>query len=253
VVRLSACSPAEISRGLAAGESLRCLAGRLGRAPSTVSRELTRDGGDCRYRAAVRQEESPGQAFTAAVQQWGLPAHVMNDNGSRFTAGLAKNAPPTRADAAIAGHETDLLTARAPADLRQARTLAPDDERSAAPAGSRLQHRRTAGPLDRWREHYNRARPHKAPAGQTLTNKAGHIGWSDYVVGIDRRLAGQLVLVVARDFDLAIYGQTDLLRRLTIDTTRRHQAPASHPDGDAGVNDVLTKTVSDVPRHHKSR
>ena len=51
-VRLSVCEREEISRGLAAGESLRCIAGRLGRAPSTVSREVTRNGGHARYRAA---------------------------------------------------------------------------------------------------------------------------------------------------------------------------------------------------------
>ena len=41
-VRLSVCEREEISRGLAAGESLRCIAGRLGRAPSTVSRDPQR-------------------------------------------------------------------------------------------------------------------------------------------------------------------------------------------------------------------
>ena len=41
----------EISRGVAAGESLRMVAARLGRAPSTVSRELVRNGGRGRYRA----------------------------------------------------------------------------------------------------------------------------------------------------------------------------------------------------------
>jgi len=41
----------EISRGLAAGRSLRSIAGRLGRAPSTVSREVARHGGRRRYRA----------------------------------------------------------------------------------------------------------------------------------------------------------------------------------------------------------
>lgn len=30
-------------------------------------------------------------AFTAAVREWGLPAHVMNDNGSCFTGRLAKH------------------------------------------------------------------------------------------------------------------------------------------------------------------
>jgi IS30 family transposase len=52
-VCLSVCEREEISRGLAAGESLRCIAGRLARAPSTISREVTRNGGRCRYRAAA--------------------------------------------------------------------------------------------------------------------------------------------------------------------------------------------------------
>ena len=41
----------EISRGVAAGQSLRMVAARLGRAPSTISRELARNGGRSRYRA----------------------------------------------------------------------------------------------------------------------------------------------------------------------------------------------------------
>ena len=42
----------EISRAVAAGESARRVATRLGRSPSTVSRELARHGGRGRYRAA---------------------------------------------------------------------------------------------------------------------------------------------------------------------------------------------------------
>ena len=41
----------EISRGIAAGEPLCAIAGRLGRASSTVSRELARNGGRAGYRA----------------------------------------------------------------------------------------------------------------------------------------------------------------------------------------------------------
>src|SRR5262245_56793870 len=41
----------EISRRIARGESLRAIGRRLGRAPSTVSRELRRNGGRRRYRA----------------------------------------------------------------------------------------------------------------------------------------------------------------------------------------------------------
>ena len=43
----------EISRGLAAGESLRRIAHRVGRAPSTISREIRRHGGARRYRASA--------------------------------------------------------------------------------------------------------------------------------------------------------------------------------------------------------
>lgn len=45
----------EISRGLAAGTSLRALARALGRAPSTISREIRRHGGPTRYRAAIAE------------------------------------------------------------------------------------------------------------------------------------------------------------------------------------------------------
>ncbi len=41
----------EISRGIAAGRSLRAIALRLGRSPSTISRELARNGGPRSYRA----------------------------------------------------------------------------------------------------------------------------------------------------------------------------------------------------------
>jgi DNA-binding CsgD family transcriptional regulator len=43
----------EISRGLAAGDSLRTIAGRLRRAPSTISRDVAANGGRRRYRAVA--------------------------------------------------------------------------------------------------------------------------------------------------------------------------------------------------------
>ena len=41
-----------ISRGMVAGHSMRSIALRLGRAPSTVSREIRRNGGRRHYRAS---------------------------------------------------------------------------------------------------------------------------------------------------------------------------------------------------------
>ena len=53
---LSLAEREEISRGVAAGQSLRSIAASLGRAPSTVSREINRNGGRRRYRANKADE-----------------------------------------------------------------------------------------------------------------------------------------------------------------------------------------------------
>ena len=54
--RLSLAEREEISRGLAAGRSLRVIAAQLGRAPSTISREVAGNGGRQRYRATVADQ-----------------------------------------------------------------------------------------------------------------------------------------------------------------------------------------------------
>jgi len=48
----------EISRGVVAGDSAREIAARLGRSPSTITRELARHGGRRRYRAAGAEERA---------------------------------------------------------------------------------------------------------------------------------------------------------------------------------------------------
>jgi IS30 family transposase len=53
---LSVAEREEISRGVAAGH-----AARLGRAPSTVSRELARNGGRYRYRAQAADDDAFGR------------------------------------------------------------------------------------------------------------------------------------------------------------------------------------------------
>ena len=54
----------DISRGIASGLSTREMAGRLGRAASTVSREITRHGG----RAAYRAHDADRQAWVSALR-----------------------------------------------------------------------------------------------------------------------------------------------------------------------------------------
>jgi IS30 family transposase len=70
-LRLSLCEREEISRGLAGGASLRVIAARLGRAPSTIMREVGANGGRRRYRAlpadraALRRMRRPKPAKLA--------------------------------------------------------------------------------------------------------------------------------------------------------------------------------------------
>ncbi len=53
----------EISRGLTVGRSLRTIAAQLGRAPSTISREVDRNGGADRYRATVSDQSAWDRAL----------------------------------------------------------------------------------------------------------------------------------------------------------------------------------------------
>ena len=56
----------EISRGVVAGRSIRSIAELLGRAPSTVSRELNRNGGRQDYRASKAEQA----ALVAGADRW---------------------------------------------------------------------------------------------------------------------------------------------------------------------------------------
>lgn len=77
----------EISRGLAAEESVRAIARRLGRAPSTVSREITRNGGRSRYRALAAEQAARARATRPKQCKLALrhEAWVGAGGGSRVT------------------------------------------------------------------------------------------------------------------------------------------------------------------------
>jgi len=74
-LRLSLAEREEISRGLAAGDSVRSIAARLDRSPSTISREVSINGGRRRYRACgadkafVRRAKRPKPAKLARCER----------------------------------------------------------------------------------------------------------------------------------------------------------------------------------------
>ncbi len=90
--RLSLAEREEISRGLVAGDSLRAIAARIGRVPSTVSREVMANGGRVHYRAvgahhvAHARSRRPKRAKLAAgplldcveawLEQWWSPGQI---------------------------------------------------------------------------------------------------------------------------------------------------------------------------------
>jgi DNA-binding CsgD family transcriptional regulator len=64
----------EVSHCLVAGLSIRTIADRLGRAPSTVSREINRNGGESSYRATQADMEAAASASAQALQAGGAPS-----------------------------------------------------------------------------------------------------------------------------------------------------------------------------------
>jgi transposase, IS30 family len=62
-LRLSLCEREEIRAGIAGGESFRAIARRLGRAPSTISREVGGVAGRGGYRASVADDRACGNAL----------------------------------------------------------------------------------------------------------------------------------------------------------------------------------------------
>jgi IS30 family transposase len=87
---LSLAEREEVSRGVATGVSLRSIAARLGRAPSTVSRELRRNGGHRRYRAAAADKRSWDRALRPKACKL-----ATNDDLRRLVAGrLEENWSP---------------------------------------------------------------------------------------------------------------------------------------------------------------
>ena len=114
---LSVAEREEISRGIAAGESGRVIARRLARAPSTVSREIARNGGRHRYRAshadrrawdAARRPQTCKLAANRPLREL-VAAKLAEDWSPQQIAGWLRVQHPDDPDTQVS-HETIYLT-----------------------------------------------------------------------------------------------------------------------------------------------
>ena len=78
---LSLAEREEISRGLVAGQSIRSIASQLGRAPSTVSREIKRNGGQGSYRATQADQAAWDRAHRPQTLQAGSEPNLGPSRG----------------------------------------------------------------------------------------------------------------------------------------------------------------------------
>jgi IS30 family transposase len=107
----------EISRGIAAGQSLRTIAATIGRPPSTVSREVTRHGGRSKYRATTAdqrawhsaQRPKPCRLATHPRLQQVVAARLAEDWSPQQIAGWLKVTHPGDGSMHVS-HETIYLS-----------------------------------------------------------------------------------------------------------------------------------------------
>lgn len=138
-LRLSFAEREEISRGLAAGLSIRMIAVGLGRSPSTVSREVLANGGRSRYRAAsadqaawsraVRPKPTKLASRVALTDLVALPSSSWTGHRSRSRVGSRSSSLTMRRCRCRTSRSTDHCSCRpAAACVRNSRhTCAPNE------------------------------------------------------------------------------------------------------------------------------
>lgn len=197
-------------------------------------------------------------AFAHGVNEWGLPAHVLSDNGSCFTGRFFSGGEVDfeRTLRALGIHQIN----SSPAHPQTCGKL----ERSHLTTKRWLARRPLAGDetelqaqLDDWRRFYNHERPHRSLAGATPFERwtasppsgpgdpireppdaqlrrvgpTGVASWKHYTLNIGFDYRAQNILILAHDREhLTIYGPNGLNRDITIDPSRRYQ-PSGNPAG----------------------
>jgi transposase InsO family protein len=202
--------------------------------------------------------EAAWSAFCDGAAIYGTPAHVMSDNGTCFTGRyLSGGEAAFERDLRALGVNHIKSSPGHPqtcGKIERFHQTLKKWLRTQPLARSKPQ---LQAQLDWFLTYYNHQRPHRALQGDTpqerwaasiparpgppiprapyatLNHVPPHhnlINWGTHAIGVGPGLNGQRLLVIARGDDLAIFGPSGLIRRLTLDRTRKYQ-PTGNPPG----------------------
>jgi transposase InsO family protein len=189
-------------------------------------------------------------AFCDGTARYGIPAHVMSDNGSCFTGRFFSGGEAAfERDLRTLGVRHIRSTPGHPQTCGKIERFHQTLKRWLRTQKLARSHGQLQDQLDEFVAFYNRDRPHRALVGATPIERwhasepatcadpipeAPHaslhkvavnnlIGWGRHRISVGPGLVGQHLLVIARDDDLAIFGPGGLIQRLRIDRSRIYQ------------------------------
>lgn len=214
--------------------------------------------------------EAAWETLCLGGRTYGLPANVMSDNGTCFTGrfgGGGDGRVLFEDNLAQAGINQILSSPGHPQTCGKLERFHQTLKQwlRARPLARNLEQLQSQ--LDEFRDYYNHQRPHRALRGATpqqaweatpaarpgrpirpqgtsrlgTVNTQGQLTVGPYLVGIGTHLAGHQVLIIRNDLDVTVIGNGQIIRRLTIDTTRRYQ-PSGRPPGRRPKNHTRTTT-----------
>lgn len=192
------------------------------------------------------------EALCHGAATWGLPAHVMSDNGTCFTGRLqAQTIGPVGFERSLAALGIDHILSspghpQTCGKLERSHQTTKRWLRTQPPADTADQ---LQGQLDVWGDHYNHHRPHRALHGATpaeawqatdpatpgdpiaaaptatmRTVRGGRINYDRFTIGLGCEYDGSQVLIIARGDELTITGPAGLARKVTTTPGQRSYA-----------------------------
>lgn len=197
------------------------------------------------------------EALCHAAGRWGLPAHVMSDNGACFTRRFEPGAARTDFERHLQALGICHLLS-SPGHPQTCGKLERSHQTTkrwllAQPAASSLAELQQQ--LDRWVEHYNHQRPHRALHGATpaqvwqaspraqpgppitdepdgalrTVTKLGVVNYRQAIITVGRQRAHEPVVIISRGDDIALFGHDGLLRRITLQPGQRTYPIGNQP------------------------